>query len=148
VRNAGITAPIGLPSLDSTPQIVGGKPLGLIIVAKHAKKLMLVLTMALGCIQPAKAAATGMDLQQWCSAGNDGSIDGTKCFIYMLGFINGLSLAADGKVWCLPGNLTVGQSMLIVQKWMRDNPEELHQRAGIIAERAMLNAYACKKRVR
>jgi len=111
-------------------------------------RYMLALAVALGCIQSANAASTGMDLQRWCSAVDDGTIDGNRCDAYMLGFVHALSLASDSKVWCLPDNLTRGQSVLIVRKWMRDNPEELHQSAGVVASRALLSAFACKKRAK
>jgi hypothetical protein len=108
-------------------------------------RYVLALAVALGCIQPAKAAGTGMDLQQWCSGGG---ADGLRCMTFIFGFISGLSYAADGKVLCVPDDLTAGQSALIVQKWMRDHPEELNRSMGIVAGRALSAAYACKQRAR
>jgi hypothetical protein len=74
--------------------------------------------------------------------------DGLRCMTFMFGFISGLSYAADGKVLCVPDDLTAGQSALIVQKWMRDHPEELNRSMGIVAGRALSAAYACKQRAR
>jgi hypothetical protein len=106
------------------------------------KAPMLALTMALGCIQPAKAEVTGMQLQEWCN-GSEDTIDRARCITFMFGFISGLNFT-DGKV-CLPNGVTVGQAALIVRKWTREHPEELHRDPASVAGRALLTAYACKK---
>jgi hypothetical protein len=70
--------------------------------------------------------------------------------MFLLRFINGLS-TADGfadngasKVWCLPKDITAGQTELIVKKFIREHPEELHRSTAAIVGRALYIPYACK----
>ena len=120
-------------------------------MAKHAKKLILALTVALGTTQPAKPAkpegTSGMELQRWCFA-KENSLDSFSCTMFLLGFINGLDTADganDARVWCLPKDITAGQTELIVKKFMREHPEDLHMPAAAIVGRALYLPYACKK---
>lgn len=114
-----------------------------------AHRIVLALTVALGFTEANAAGPTGMMLQQWCS-GTEQSLDGMGCTYFLLGFLNGLSTTdgfADGasKVWCFPSGITAGQVELIVKKFMREHPEELHRSAAAIAGRALYIPYSCKK---
>jgi hypothetical protein len=43
------------------------------------------------------------------------------------------------------GGITVGQAILITNKFMSEHPEELHKGAPTIVARALYIAYACKR---
>jgi hypothetical protein len=111
-----------------------------------------LLTIALGGTQDANAAEgpTGMRPQQWCSNPKEGSLDRLSCTMFTLGFVNGLH-TADGftdprlQVWCLPSDLTAGQTELIANKFMGEHPEDLHRGASAVIARALYIAYACKR---
>jgi hypothetical protein len=111
--------------------------------------IALGLTLALGGTNAANADASGMQLQQWCSA-KDSSSESLICSAYIAGFMMGL-FQADGlldtaqKAFCIPRSVTVGQAVLITKKFMREHPEELHEDASLIAARALLIAYHCKR---
>jgi hypothetical protein len=113
---------------------------------------LVALTLALGSTQ-AKASITGMELHRLCSGPKLAGLDGVQCVSYMLGFLDALG-AADGlhglldkaqKVFCLPPDLTVGQAVLITNKFMREHPEDLHRSASMIIGKALYNVYACKR---
>jgi hypothetical protein len=108
------------------------------------------LTLALGSTQATNASIAGMELQQLCS--NFQGPGGLQCVSYMLGFTDGLSitngLLDPAHKFCLPPNLTVGQAVLITNKFMREHPEDLHRSASEIIARALYIAYACTRNER
>jgi Rap1a immunity proteins len=117
-------------------------------MAKGAKKLILALIVALGTTQAAKSdkpVMNGMKLQQWCF-GKENSLEKTACTVFRLGFISGVDWADihGAKVWCLPDDLATGQTELIVKKFIREHPEDLHEPATVIVGRALYLAYACR----
>jgi hypothetical protein len=111
----------------------------------------IVILVLLGAflISPTSAAAlTGNGLQEFCS-GPEGSSKSLGCTLYVQGFVAGVQPAdgtkrKDTRMWCFPDGSTIGQTRLIVEKYMRDNPQALHQEASIIVRKALLFAFPCK----
>ena len=50
--------------------------------------------------------------------------------------------------WCYPettGTVTVNQLMLVVKKWLENNPKVLHEPAAIVTRYALSEAFPCSK---
>jgi hypothetical protein len=41
--------------------------------------------------------------------------------------------------------LSVDQGRLIIEKYLKEHPESLHEEAGLVAGPALLDAFPCKK---
>jgi hypothetical protein len=110
--------------------------------------VVLVLLVAFLTSPASAAELTGNDLQEWCSAPK-GSGLGLACATYISGFMDGIEIGdgakrKDTRMLCFPDSATVGQARLIIEKYMRDNPQSLHQPRAIIVGKALLLAFPCK----
>ena len=67
----------------------------------------------------------------------------------MEGFTEGIVVQglsnADGHPIRIPGDATVMQAALIIEKFMREHPEMMHQDAAISSELALAAAFPCPK---
>ncbi len=61
------------------------------------------------------------------------------------GYVIGVADATGGIIWCDPGNVTVGQIIKIVSKYLHNNPEKLHLYAYSLVTQALKEAFPCKK---
>jgi hypothetical protein len=111
------------------------------------RRIALVLTLALGGTQAANAqSATGMELHKWCSNPKASDLEELYCAVYLRGFLDGFLEDTAQNALCLPmGVVTLRQFKLIINKFMREHPEELHESAPTIIARALNIAYACKR---
>jgi hypothetical protein len=81
---------------------------------------------------------TGSDLLELCENGDDYS-DGL-----CLGFVIGvLDISFDTRLYCLE-KATNKQIVMVIVKWMRANPEELHFPAKWIVAKALFNVFPCR----
>jgi hypothetical protein len=71
---------------------------------------------------------------------------------YCVGIIEGLMQKAQtpagvqvGLPICGPATSTVGQAVLVVIKYMNDNPQELHESFMKVALHALVKTWPCKK---
>lgn len=53
-------------------------------------------------------------------------------------------LSASDKI-CLPNNVSMKQAVLVVEKFLKDNPQELHYFEGSLAEYALSKTWPCSK---
>ena len=99
------------------------------------------------------AMATGLDLLEQC--GNDLSYEHTSkyCLGYMAGFMMAESIHTDQaqndkqhSLVCLPDGTTTGQVVLIVQKFIRENPKMVDMSSSFIVWAALRDAYMCQNR--
>ncbi len=82
---------------------------------------------------------TGTDLLELCENGDDYS-DGL-----CLGFVIGvLDISFDTRLYCLE-KATNKQIAMVIVKWMRANPEELHFPAKWIVAKALFNVFPCRE---
>jgi hypothetical protein len=91
---------------------------------------------------------TGNELQNYCSAPRDTQFD-AACTQYVQGFLGGIEassggMSKDAKIWCIPDGATIGQARLVVEKYMREHPEGLHQPASLVTGLALMFAFPCK----
>lgn len=85
-----------------------------------------------------------------CEHHDPSSSENAVCLWYVRGLIEGMLFGSlSSKVsagYCPPSDgVSVEQGRLILDKFMRDNPAMLHQKAGVIAGAALLAAFPCKK---
>jgi Rap1a immunity proteins len=97
---------------------------------------------------PVTNRQSGPDLYDICNAGN-GTIKSEFCDVYLGGISLGFYLSQDmtkqGYGTCLPEEpLDVRQTRAIVDKFMRDHPEELNQSAATLVVEALVRAFPCK----
>jgi hypothetical protein len=99
--------------------------------------LLFVGPIFLLCVTRA-TALTGMELKKHCSEPH-GTVAEISCAAYIHGLLDGMFLAdkaaPNGIRYCPPGgvNIEVEQGVVVVQKYLRDHPEELHREAGALA---------------
>ncbi len=73
---------------------------------------------------------------------------------YCMGFLNGLTTTTSimtkvfniSRPFCMPNNVTTGQSVRIVVKYLKDHPESLHEDEGFLAMLAFIEAFPCKEK--
>ena len=109
------------------------------------KKVVFILTcLLIAC--PAKADFTGPDLQSACT--NNQDICDFWITSFLLGAFGSQAIAQQGNfapISCPPGGTTRSQARFIVEKYMRDHPENLHLPAKDIVFAAAELAFPCTK---
>ena len=72
--------------------------------------------------------------------------DKSLCEGYIIGVASTLSDPGMAKVRvCIPDGVVSGQVILIVVKWFKENPRNLHQSAAANIAYALSNAFPCSK---
>lgn len=103
------------------------------------------------CSTHAEASLTGQQLLGECRA-TPGNVPRLHCAAYIEGFIAGWGIARvnrDPKVGtrsaeiCIPTAATVGQLVLVVAKYLDDNPALLHQPAPLLIMEALAISFPC-----
>lgn len=118
--------------------------------------ILLVCLLAWGSC--AMAMPTGEDLLEACSATvkqqDGGHLSDAElarsfwCVTYLSGFLDAVGLTSSmyGKpAICLPANgISNDQLARIVTKWLRDNPEHLHESGRMETMIALAKAFPCQ----
>lgn len=63
----------------------------------------------------------------------------------ILGYVTGINDGLEGLIICTPQQVTAGQLVSIVEKYLRDNPDKWNQVASIIVKDALVSAFPCKQ---
>jgi Rap1a immunity proteins len=105
----------------------------------------ILICLALASPLKAEEGIKGTDLYTACKGAPR---DQVQCRIWIFGFANGLELAQIARnenrtFMCLPEDLTNLQVSLIVEKFMGDHPEVLHDSAITVAATALGLAFPC-----
>ena len=86
------------------------------------------------------------------------------CKMYIWGAIEGMQLGADSSAFnsgftegqamrnhaqallgvCDPGTVTRGQQFEVVQRYIRNNPQNWHQPSIVLIHRALMDAFPCR----
>lgn len=73
------------------------------------------------------------------------------CLGYIVGFRDGIEIGeqpASGlpgkKLYCEPPNVTHRQVMRVAVKWLRANPQRLHEPGAVLLAFALRDAFPCK----
>lgn len=121
---------------------------------KRCAVLLLILAPSLSCAQTSGrellsacvAAVAMLDNRVEYNATSSNLI--AQCLSYVTGFSNGIEAAQiihpDRKIICMPQKVTVEQTIRVVEKFLRERPESLHQPSTVIAAAALINAFPCK----
>ena len=114
-------------------------------------RTMAIVVLVLSLVGPARAQMTGNDLRSMCVSKNPAEDD--LCISWSAGFHSGIRAAQKiaeivklPPVTCIPDNVTGSQVRLILEKYMRENPQELAQGADYLAARAFLQSFPCAPR--
>ena len=101
------------------------------------KKILIPLCLLIVSLNA--AAFSGNKLLSAC---DDYSIaKGTFEQGFCLGMVTGVAYVSS-KI-CVPTGVTNKQHVLIVEKWFKDNPQELHIDAYYLTEKALSKAWPC-----
>jgi Rap1a immunity proteins len=111
-----------------------------------------VLLLSLSCPSrsPADLTLNGLVLRDQCQAvGLDPAVmtgmQGLKamsCLGFVHGVVDGWILA--GKPLCVPDQVSFSEESLVVSKYLRGHPEELHLEPAVLVIKAMNHAWPCK----
>jgi Ssp1 endopeptidase immunity protein Rap1a len=94
-------------------------------------------------------ALSGTELYRSCSDKKNGLGD-FMCVAFVHGFLDGLAFGqgigkASPPFYCPPEEgISVDQGRLIIEKYLRDHPEQLHLQAGENSASALVEAFRCK----
>jgi hypothetical protein len=99
---------------------------------------------------PADLTLNGLVLRDQCQAvGVDPAVmtgmQGLKamsCLGFVHGVVDGWILA--GKPLCVPDQVSFSEESLVVSKYLRGHPDELHLEPAVLVIRAMNHAWPCK----
>jgi hypothetical protein len=98
---------------------------------------------------------TGLFLLQMCEGQTGEQMDALVCTTFLAGFARGLKYGVDScglvhgkqskiRQLCFPkAGVEIGQTVLIVTKWLKDHPERLHEQADSLVVRALMDAFGC-----
>jgi hypothetical protein len=112
------------------------------------KRTVAVLATGIFISGPAPASEfTGNKLQAHCSDQSD--MGKLICVTFLQGLVAGIeagdgSKQKDPRIWCFPEGATLKQGRLVVEKYMQENPQILHQDAAVVAVSALMLAFPCK----
>ena len=105
----------------------------------------LIIALSLFAFPMTATAFDGSDLYRFCS-GTERSYS-NACNAFIRGFHEGLMIgdrfASEKTHYCPPTNMGIPQARLIVEKYLRDNPNKLHAAAGALVAGALYEAFGC-----
>ena len=69
------------------------------------------------------------------------------CFGYIQGVSDTLAVSGQKKgIYCLPSEVTMGQMMEVVVKYLKDNPGTRHEHSATLIRAAFHDAWPCSAR--
>ena len=103
--------------------------------------LISILLILATSFSASASKVTGNDLLEYLN--ND--LDISKG--YVMGFARGVDYESifSGELVCIPDNVPNKQFILIIKKYLNDNPEILHEPADILIYSALMDAFSCDK---
>ncbi len=106
-----------------------------------------IVALSLVCTPAIAQGPAGIILDQWCGDHSQGGGD-VGCTVYLRGIMDGIVMATTAndmnRQICFPKGVTLPQVRLIVEKYMAENPDKLHDPAAGVAYSALYPAFACK----
>ena len=96
---------------------------------------------------PDASALSGGDLYKFCLASSKASEQETACLSYIRGFVDGMLMGVASEkysAYCPPNSgVPMQQALLIVERYLREHPEKLHEEAGFVVGGALIEAFPC-----
>ena len=112
-------------------------------------KYVLSIVMPLLLWSPANAL-TGNDLYDDCIRQVKTATNDLACIAYIRGVLDGFQhgrlMNSAGLSICEPLALTANQARLVIEKYLKDNPADLHIGAAALSLTALMIAYRCPKK--
>jgi hypothetical protein len=105
--------------------------------------ILIIVLSALG-INNATADSTGMDLLTCIKASDKEAVSSPKdaySFGFLIGSIQGIMAAGDGLWFKVPNDVSNGQLIEIVRKYLRDNPDKLNKDSEYLIIYAIAKTY-------
>lgn len=65
-------------------------------------------------------------------------------YTYHIGYAEGLIIGDNDRTICVPQDATPRQFMLVVEKYLKEHPEELHEPAYRLIDIALMEAFPCE----
>ena len=107
------------------------------------KKLVTLAALAMLLGSPASYAYTsGNKLAGYCED-KDPYFGSGFCHGYIAGVGSMLTWASERNRICVPDGVTGGQVVSIVRKYLKENPESLHESADLLVTVALGKAFPC-----
>src|SRR5437879_4922143 len=70
------------------------------------------------------------------------------CYGYVLGVDDGVRMTYDiqdqTQPYCLPDEVTTGQTVRILIKFIKDHPEKAHSQTRVLVVESLMDAFPCK----
>lgn len=109
---------------------------------------LLAALLILTCAASEAHAATGNELAMWCREDGNGTFHSGLCSGYISGVIEWqATLKASGmhslEGFCFPDRVTNGQTVDVVKKYLKDNPDKTHWGASALTFNALVGAFPC-----
>jgi hypothetical protein len=113
---------------------------------RQLMRLALVGVALISISHPAAGQQTSIDLQMKCSS-REKNVDALICQIYFNAFTETLLVTRAGEPngICLPPGASANQNRLVVEKYMSEHPEKLHEYAAILIVDALREAFPCRR---
>jgi len=123
-------------------------------------KYITFLIVILLCSTPVISAAeegprTGTQLLEYCKDAIDVTDHDGHDYLnagFCMGYINGIAEntvflqdTLKKPLFCIPNEVTLGQEIMVVVKFLEDHPENLNQKSLYLAMEALFRAFPCKK---
>jgi hypothetical protein len=116
---------------------------------------MLVLLVVFTPIPLSAASITGYDLYRQCTAigdNEDAHLDQIGCAAYLAGYLDGafqvsrLNRLSPTPIQACPGDIAVGQYLLVFKRWAEQHPQWLSRSAPDTLAAAIVEAFPCSPR--
>ena len=101
--------------------------------------MLLLLTQATA---PPVPAVEQQQTGSWLSSACEEAVatSGSTCLTYVTGVFDALRLL---QVVCAPAGVTNDQAARVVLKFLRDNPQRLHEHRVVLTVEALVRAFPC-----
>ena len=107
------------------------------------KKLVTLAALAMLLGSPTSYADyTGNNLVEHCKD-KDAYFGSGFCHGYIAGVGSMLTWASERNRICIPDGVTGGQVVSIVRKYLKENPESLHESGDLLVTIALRKAFPC-----
>lgn len=91
-----------------------------------------------------KAAVDAMDGR---GVSDKGMTVAPECLAFVGGFLDGIGASEKGDpqhILCFPEGVKLGQAVRVVERWLDEHPEKLHQTASACLFQALHSTFGCR----
>ncbi len=85
----------------------------------------------------------GYALRAQLRQANDPNAVASVAAPFAMGYVMGIAEGMDDLAWCLPDKVRQGELIDVVDKYLSDHPQELHESRSKITKIALMDAYPC-----